>query len=487
MVEWYYSYLGRRYLKVELHGEKTQLTTATGFPQGGVCSARFWLIAFDKAIRIINSRGVIGNGYADDCSALIGGTHSDNMIDKMQAVLDRLVTWGNSCGLCFNPAKTVVIMFPRSKKVFNRKVRMDGQIIPYSESVVYLGVTMDKELKWGHHINNKIAKAKRLLMKMSGIASAYWGPKPKLMRWAYTGIVRPMISYAALAWGHVLEESDHEDALRSLNRMAICTIVKVPRSTPTRAMEIIMDIMLLHLHIRKEGLRTYMRLHYELALNWEGVYQNITFSTSHRLFWTLLAQDTGVSAQKETDDCCVCRPDLHFTLDTSSFVNMDNSQKPANCNVYTDGSKMDGKVGAGVLILKDGSTIHETLVRLPDLSTVYQAEVLAIKVAANVLSTLPSLTSVKIYVDSQAALRTLQTDFVKSKTALQMILAMNEVRHDSLTFVWTKAHVGNEGNERADVLTKAGTKLTDITEVPLPSCEIKNVIDQGIQTISRQH
>ena len=50
LVEWYYSYLGRRHLEVERHGEKVHLVTGTGFPEGGVCSARFWLIAFDKAI-----------------------------------------------------------------------------------------------------------------------------------------------------------------------------------------------------------------------------------------------------------------------------------------------------------------------------------------------------------------------------------------------------------------------------------------------------
>ena len=83
MVEWYFSYLGRRYLEVELHGDTVHLTTATGFPQGGVCSARFWLIAFNEAIQIINTDGIIGNGYADDCSALVAGTHSHHMIDKM--------------------------------------------------------------------------------------------------------------------------------------------------------------------------------------------------------------------------------------------------------------------------------------------------------------------------------------------------------------------------------------------------------------------
>ena len=94
MVEWCYSYLSRRYLEVDLHGETVNLTTGTGFPQGGVCSARFWLITFDQAIQIINSNGITGNGYADDCSALVGGDHPHNMIEKMQTMLDRLVAWG---------------------------------------------------------------------------------------------------------------------------------------------------------------------------------------------------------------------------------------------------------------------------------------------------------------------------------------------------------------------------------------------------------
>ena len=121
-VDWYYSYLGRRYLEVDLHGEHVDLTTATGFPQGGVCSARFWLIAFDQAIRIINTRGIMGNGYADDCSALIGGDYPANMIESMQAMLDELVTWGNTCGLRFNAQKTVAVMFTRTKRTFNRRV-----------------------------------------------------------------------------------------------------------------------------------------------------------------------------------------------------------------------------------------------------------------------------------------------------------------------------------------------------------------------------
>ena len=137
LVKWYYSYLSSRHLKIELHGDTVQLQTSTGFPQGGVCSARFWLIAFNNAIKIINTKFIEGNGYADDCSALIGGTNHLHIVLKMQKMLDKLVEWGHSCGLKFNPQKTVAIMFTRKTRSFQHHLHMEGVQIPYSSSVVY--------------------------------------------------------------------------------------------------------------------------------------------------------------------------------------------------------------------------------------------------------------------------------------------------------------------------------------------------------------
>ena len=484
MVEWYFSYLGRRYLEVELHGEKAHLTTGTGFPQGGVCSARFWLIAFDEAIKIINSNGITGNGYADDCSALVGGDHPHNMIEQMQSMLDRLVAWGRSCGLQFNPQKTVVIMFTRATKEMTRRVRMDGQLLPYSKSVVYLGVTLDSEIKWFPHVRNKIKKAKGLLMKIASITSAYWGPRPKLMKWAYTGIVRPVLSYAALAWGHAAENDDIENMLRRVNRLAMNTMVKVPRSTPTRTMELVLDIYPLHLHIMKEGLSTYVRLEPSLRLRWTGVYENLTFSVSHLRYWIWVAEDTGIATYgQEVDDCCVMRPTLQFVLDTSSFVDMENCQGALDCNVYTDGSKLNDRVGSGVFIERKGVVLARHKVRIPDVSTVYQAELMAIKEAATILTQIPDLSTIKIYVDSQAALRTFQADFVKSKLALQSIEALNQVKHQIMVFVWTRAHVGTPGNEEADRLAKEGTELEIIEDIPVPACTAKSLIESSIRTL----
>ena len=41
------------------------------FPKSGVCSAKFWIIAFNDAIDIINTHGAVGNGFADDCVTMV--------------------------------------------------------------------------------------------------------------------------------------------------------------------------------------------------------------------------------------------------------------------------------------------------------------------------------------------------------------------------------------------------------------------------------
>lgn len=125
-------------------------------------------------------------------------------------------------------------------------------------------------------------------------------------------------------------------------------------------------------------------------------------------------------------------------------------QTQVDCNVYTDGSKLNGKVRSVVFLLRKTEHERACKVRIPDCFMVYQAKVQAIIEAAKMILDMPNLKTIKFCVDSEAALRTLQSPFIKSKLALQMILTPNEVKHTSMVFVWTKAHVGTEGNESAD-------------------------------------
>ena len=397
----------------------------------------------------------------------------------MQKMLDKLVAWGRTCGLIFNPQKTVAIMFTRKIRTFQHQLVMDGVHIPYSDSVVYLGVTLDKKLRWKDHILNKIKKTKSLLMKMSHITKSYWGPQPKLMRWTYTGIVRPVLTYAAMTWGHEIDHPYIKARLRKLNRLAINTITKVPRSTPTRALEIILGVLPLQVQIYREGMAAHVRLRSQLPLEWEGVYKNKLYSVSHRKYWELLAEDWDLhNTLDNTDEGYAMAPAARYIVDTNSFVEPDYEQKEVHCNVYTDGSKMSTGVGAGVHIKIDNLIINERF-KLPEYATVFQAEILAIREAAYILQTLRYMPTIKFFVDSQAALLALQSSEVSSRLVLQTMHAVNEIVAGSKIFVWTKAHVGTPGNERADQLAKEATLLTNEVAIPPPASTLKNTLDDA--------
>ena len=80
---------------------------------------------------------------------------------------------------------------------------MDGIEIPFSTSVKYLGVTLDK-LSWKPHIEAKTSAYKKLMIMLNSNLRGMHAPKPKLSKWAYTGVVRPKLLYACMTWGNAI-------------------------------------------------------------------------------------------------------------------------------------------------------------------------------------------------------------------------------------------------------------------------------------------
>ena len=209
LVEWYHELLIHRNLNTTYGNFELELTTNMGFPQEGVCSAKFWIIAFDEAAKILNSHGVTGELFADDGNGLIGGKDIDYMTQRLNRVCRDLSQWGQTCGLTFNASKTVVILFSKSniekKKYEDKKlVKMDGIKIPFSETVKYLGVTLDSKISWKQHIENKTTACKKLMVMLNSNLRGMQAPKPKLSKWAYTGVVRPKLLYACMTWGSAI-------------------------------------------------------------------------------------------------------------------------------------------------------------------------------------------------------------------------------------------------------------------------------------------
>ena len=462
MVQWYYNYIAHRDIIVDMHGSRASFSTGIGFPQGGVCSAKFWLIAFDYAIKIINRHNIEGNGYADDCSALYGGPRLDHAIARLQKMLDELTAWGKTCGLRFNPEKSVAVVFSRRHKIPPRNLVIDGKEIAYQNEVKYLGITLDRKLHWTKHIDDKIGKAKRFLHNVANITRKNWGPKPKLMRWAYLGVVRPMLCYGSMIWGHRAPEQ--EAKLRRVNRMAMNTFANFPKSTPTRALEVMLDVMPLHLHCRAEGLAARIRLDSVLEFGWDGQTNKKTHNQSHLNHWQTKLNSYNINI-RHSDQCKLDNWNPRYKLCRDSFSGEAKFRTPTQYNIFTDGSRKEDRTGAGFAVYEGRQQISTGSYRLPDHATVFQAEVTAVAMAAKTLREMQAgkMKYIKIFVDSQAALLALDNPSVRSKAVACAIEALNGLADvvTSVTLVWIPAHKGYAGNEMADTLAKRGSTLTD--------------------------
>ena len=481
LTEWYYHYLSNRILSLNLHGDTIRLHTAVGFPQGGVASAKFWLLAFDPAIRIINSHFVEGNGYADDCCVIFGGRKPEIIVRRLQRILDELVSWGRTCGLRFNPDKTVVVNFSRKFFQLVPHLRVGDVYVPFSKHAVYLGVTLDHRLTWRKHLDDRIARSKKYLLKINNISKAIWGPKPKLSRWVFRCIVRPMFSYASVVWAHSIDTPALEQRLRRINRLALSTYTMFPRSTPTRGVELLTDTFPLHLWLEKEALCAFVRLARLLPLTWSGLNRNKRRNVAHRRYWAYKMEEYEIQdLLLEIDICYSICPELQFLIVTESFhssYEFYSAIEIAHWRIFTDGSKIANKVGSAFVVYKNSTRIADRKFRLPNTSSVFQAELYAIFQAALFLQTeysdIPDYC--QIFSDSMSALMALQKTEVISTLVLQTINALNKLTTSNfqISLFWIRAHSGISGNEIVDTLAKEATTLSVISFVPLPRSQVR--------------
>lgn len=242
-------------------------------------------------------------------------------------------------------------------------------------------------------------------MKMAAIAKATWGPKPFLIRGVYTCVVRPMILYGSVVWANEAGRKKNQDQLRHVNRLALSTCTKFPRSTQTRMLEIAFDTFPCHLYLVKEALCAFVRLLPLMRLSWTGRNGNINYSTSHRRHWYDLLEEYNIQGYEELHSCYVINMTRNFKVWNEGFGvrNFYESLPMAKWEVFTDGSKINGKVGVAYRVRCEGRIVFEGSARISDHSTVFQAEFYPI-LAVSVLSNIQELGKVRFHADLQSAL-----------------------------------------------------------------------------------
>ncbi|GBM65497.1 hypothetical protein AVEN_223592-1 [Araneus ventricosus] len=151
---------------------------------------------------------------------------------------------------------------------------------------------------------------------------------------------------------------------------------------------------------------------------------------------------------------------------------MDSDPNGRFKKIFTDGSKLNGRVGFSIVCLSEArDIIWKEEIRLNDEASVFVDNKVAIQMSVEKVG--PTKEKIVFFSDSRSVLRALE--FNKNHPEVIMKLRKNLLVNPQITLNWVRAHVGIYRNELADLSAKNATTKEEVDiRVKIPKSWIKN-------------
>ncbi|XP_045453723.1 uncharacterized protein LOC123663025 [Melitaea cinxia] len=354
--------------------------------------------------------------------------------------LDFVTKWGEQNKLKFSAAKTQAIILTRKLKYEEPKIKINNTEIIFTPDIKILGLTIDKNLNFLKHIEQVTAKAINIYKAVSRTARAQWGLNPDIIKTIYIAVIEPILLYGSNVWGMSAHRKQVRTRLDKIARLFANLISKSHRTSSLMSGCILSGILPLDLRAVEQR---------ELYLVKRG---------------KPLPTLPGRELEMRASPFLLPHPALREKI---KFEDINGRAELAKIDIhktqiYTDGSKLEGKVGGAVTYWQDGRETGHAKFSLPDYCSVFQAEMVAIYRALKLMIAKKSLATAAVLSDSKSALMCLADPNGLNPIAQKIREKITDLTATggNISFYWVKAHDTIPGNERADELAKeAATKL----------------------------
>ena len=128
-------------------------------------------------------------------------TRSHLIQSNLQTSMDALTLYNSDHCIILSCTKSVRVLFERRKsnRLKPQDVTYNGQVIPSSSSVKFLGITFDSALTFRSHFRTVANLAPHRLLKLNSTLSITYGPSTSTLIRLYKSYIRSLFDYGAPA------------------------------------------------------------------------------------------------------------------------------------------------------------------------------------------------------------------------------------------------------------------------------------------------
>ena len=190
-------------------------------------------------------------GYAGDIAVVVRAMDANTASSLAQDALRKVGRWCREVGLSVNPENTEMVIFTRKRKLdgWNDPL-FQGRQIRRKEVVKHLRITLDAKLNWGPQMERISRKACAILSATRRACGITWGLTPRMLHWLYTAVVKPVFLHGAVVWWGRTRQKTALDKLLHTQRLACRGIIGAMQTTPSMALEMLLNLPPLHLEVK---------------------------------------------------------------------------------------------------------------------------------------------------------------------------------------------------------------------------------------------
>ena len=196
--DWLRDFLANRTQTVRVGKEYSSYVNVTsGVLQGSVLGSILFLLYINDIIDVFGGKLFV-KLYADDVK-IYAEINDLNDASDIQLGLNNLQKWCDQWQMSLSVKKCFVLRIGNYGHLPSN-YSIEGTVLPFSDMVNDLGVSVDSKLRFSSHYHQMVAKA---YQRSSMILRCFVSREPKLLYRAFTSYIRPILEYCSPVWSPI--------------------------------------------------------------------------------------------------------------------------------------------------------------------------------------------------------------------------------------------------------------------------------------------